>query len=396
MNAPESQGGEAPLPWHLGIYDAHCHPTDTMSSIQLMPSMNARAFAIMATRPEDQELVEHVASAHQISSLRPSDAHGSSPDTDGFIIPSFGWHPWFSHKLFDDQHGALPPESEATRKFAHYQAVLTPPPDDHDFLSDLSDPMPLSKFIAQTRTRLEKHPNALVGEIGLDKSFRIPSSWLTGQKEARNHSLTPGGREGRNLSPYRVHLSHQTKVLRAQLELAGELQRAVSVHGVQAHGYMFDTLQSMWRGHERQVVSNRQRRQAHHVVIAGEGHEKPNDQAPSAKFPPRLCLHSYSGPPDFVSQYVRTQVPIDVYFSFSLVINFSTPASIKTEAVIKAVPPDRLLVESDMHTAGADMDANLEAIVRKVCSLREWTHTQGIEQLGRNWNRFVFGRTHSA
>lgn len=320
------------------------------------------------------------------------------------ILPAFGWHPWFSHQIFEEKEYNGQSSLDAAQKISHYENVLTPPPTSHDFLHALPDPQPLGAFIARTRTYLTRYPLALIGEVGLDRSFRIPEAWLPEQAGGRDESLTPGGREGRRLSPYRVSMHHQKKILLAQLALAGEMHRAVSCHGVQAHGILYETVAQTWKGCERKVVSKRdlKKKKALAERIEGVDEEKEKEEEEEREdsmnattptsYPPRLCLHSYSGPAETIAQYVAPSVPCEVFFSFSTTINtWTEEGNGKVEAAVAAVPDERILVESDLHTAGHRVDRHLEEIVRKICQVKGWGLESGVRRLGRNWGRFAFG-----
>ncbi|RSM20464.1 hypothetical protein CDV31_000688 [Fusarium ambrosium] len=359
-----------PFPWHLPICDAHCHPTDTMSSLSDIPSMRASSLTIMATRAQDQQLV--------------ADAAANTTNPGKVIVPAFGWHPWFSHLLYDDNStpGSVPD------KVAHYAAVLQPEPD-AAFISSLPDPTPISSFIKSTRSLLDSHPNALVGEIGLDKAFRLPQAWKPSDKASRDESLTPGGREGRLLSPHRVRMEHQRSILAAQLRLAAETRRAVSIHGVQAHGVLYETLAATWKGHEKEVITRRKRRL---VAQGAEDFSSDEDEDEDKPYPPRICLHSFSGSVEVLKQYLHPAIPARIFVSLSSAVNLSTEAtSTRTDEVLRALPDESILVESDLHIAGQDMDAALEEMYRHVCEVKGWELEDGVKRIAKNYNDFIHG-----
>lgn len=385
---------EKPFPWDLGVFDAHCHPTDTMDSIPAMAkTMKTRTLTLMATRAQDQPLVAAVADQHGVDK----------------VIPSFGWHPWFSHLIYDDS------EDHQLDKRRHYNAVLAPSPkskEDDDFIAQLPTPQPLSSFIAQTRGYLDARPLALVGEIGLDKAFRLPDH--DPPPEDASLGMTPGRRDGRALSPYRVSMDHQIRILKAQLHLAGELGRAVSVHGVQAPGVLYETLKSTWKGHEKKVVSKRELKKLARGVNEDfsssddddddDGNDDDNARPNKVKkykpkpFPPRICLHSFSAGVQTLQQYVDDRsIPAKIFFSFSLLVNYSTGGHERerkkhvADDVIRACPDNRILLESDLHCAGPEMDDLLEQIYRRVCEVKGWDLREGVRQIKRNYEEFIFG-----
>jgi Tat protein secretion system quality control protein TatD with DNase activity len=365
--------------WQVGICDAHCHPTDIMASVESIGSMKAKVLTVMSTRAQDQHLVAEAATKYALQ-----DKAGINDGS--YIVPAFGWHPWFSHQLYDDTANEADVSVDE-----HYKGVLTPSPDDTNFLDALPKPKALSSFLEETEKRLLEHPLALVGEIGLDRAFRLPvPESVEAKRRGHEHEdgdYTPGSREGRPLSPYRVSMDHQKVILKAQFQLAAKHKRPVSVHSVQAHGVVFDLLQSLWAGHERPSKSKKKRRKS----VAHAHWDEENTEEKPIPYPPRICMHSYSGPVDPLTQFLATTVPADVYFSFSEVVNFSNASSAKVTEVIKAVPADRILIESDVHCAGERMDGLLKKIVVRVCEIKGWSLKDGAQQLRSNWEMFVFG-----
>jgi Tat protein secretion system quality control protein TatD with DNase activity len=390
------------FPWHLGVYDAHCHPTDTMSSIETIQDMKTRVLTVMGTRGEDQDLVISAADKHSVKS---SDAEKWAKEE--CIVPCFGWHPWFSHQMYIDEDGDEQRKTDTLTgdaKLKHYQSVLqpfrdNPSEEDRQIFLSLPNPTPFSVFLAQTRQHLERNPYALIGEIGLDRSFRIPESWTNNADlwARRNHTLTPGGREGRRLTPFRCSPSHQKAICKKQLQLAGELNRGVSVHGVQAHGLVFEVLSDLWKGHELPVLSKRERKKRgqDHPSVENDMSDPTQIEQKAKPYPPRICLHSYSGNASNFKQYLNPAIPAKIFASFSTAINLAdtledeTPAAF--EEIIKTVPDHMVLVESDLHTAGEEMDRRMEDIVRRICRVKGWGLEEGVKQLGKNWRAFAFG-----
>ncbi len=152
----------------------------------------------------------------------------SQPD---FILPAFGIHPWHAHT--------------ATAGWQEKLLIL-----------------------------LEKHPQATIGECGLDTWVSEPS------------------------------IKIQRPIFLAQLRLARELGRPVTLHCLKAWGALFDAFA-----------------------------ETPP--------PPRFLMHSFGGS----IETARRLIPLGAYFSFSG--HFLHPRKSAVLDVFRQLPPERILLETD-------------------------------------------------
>lgn len=85
-------------------------------------------------------------------------------------------------------------------------------------------------MLDEVRANLASFPNAMLGEVGVDRVFRIPIDYFASP---------------RILTPFHIPLSHQLAVLQAQMEVAVELGRNISIHSVKAQQATIDLLGAM-------------------------------------------------------------------------------------------------------------------------------------------------------
>ena len=386
------------------------------------------------------------------------------------VIPGFGWHPWFSYLVWDDEDPELlalwetgEEGWEGEFKVRHFGKVLKGGGGgetgdggrlEKGFVEALGMPRRLrGDVVVELRRNLEFFKNqgrgVVLGEVGLDRGFRLPWPKSYHPPASVSATVSEEGEEGKEkaLSPYKVSMDHQVLVFVAQMKVAGEVGVPASVHGVQAHGTMFDTLRGMWRGWELRVESRREMRERvvrgrklggkerewvdRFLLEDGKGLEEldseveedgngvdedkipppplsnssttatatalpPRPKPPPGPhpFPPRICLHSFSAPPQTLSQYLTnptptTAYPSEVYFSFSTTINSRNKS--RLEEVLGMVPRERVLVESDLHTAGEEMDRVLEGAVEVVRGVKGWSGEEVRRVVGENWGRWVYG-----
>ncbi|PPQ79424.1 hypothetical protein CVT25_002694 [Psilocybe cyanescens] len=215
------------------IVDVHCHPTDAPAGVS-SKSVQRLLISVcaMSTMQSDQHKVKELAL--------------SCPEK---IVPCFGYHPWFSYLI---STGASDPSSSPNKE-QHYRNLFLPtaaptntnadPVHSSDqgkhealeaqfktLLAALPEPRDLASVIAELRENLSSFPNAMLGEVGLDRIFRVPI----------NYFASP-----RVLTPFTIPLAHQVAILEAQMELAVELGRNISIHSVKSQHATTDLLEKM-------------------------------------------------------------------------------------------------------------------------------------------------------
>ncbi|KAG7812106.1 hypothetical protein KL921_001338 [Ogataea angusta] len=178
------------------------------------------------------------------------------------VIPSYGIHPWYSH-LF-----SFVPVNTEEEKRKHYHEILNPLPTE-ELLTNLPMPIYLGDHIRTIERYLEA--GGTIGEIGLDKVFRVPNSGFMGPLE------------GSGLSSCRVSMDHQVSIFETFLRMAQAKNKPVSIHCVGCHGKLFDSVQKI------------------------------------VKSPGLVTLHSYSGSYDQFKLWMK-QYP-DIRLSVSKVLN---------------------------------------------------------------------------
>lgn len=145
-----------------------------------------------------------------------------------------GYHPWFSHCITLDP--SLPKEDHYRRLFLDVQKTITL---EHrtifdDILPTLPLPRSLNDILEEIGHNLSIFPNAMVGEVGMDRSFRVPYDF---------HERP------RRYTPFTVPIDHQITILEAQLDLAIELKRNVSIHSVHLQQATVDLLNRLAKKH---------------------------------------------------------------------------------------------------------------------------------------------------
>jgi Tat protein secretion system quality control protein TatD with DNase activity len=149
------------------------------------------------------------------------------------IASSF--HPWFYHEI---SLSTTAPSKEDHYRSLFLSGTSAAKKEEQfmDLLNVLPEPRTLQDILDTVKANLLAHPTAMLGEVGLDRSFRIGNPPYP--------SPPP-----KKLTPFSTPIAHQVIILEAQLDLAVELKRNVSIHSVGAQQVTVDLLKRMAEKH---------------------------------------------------------------------------------------------------------------------------------------------------
>ncbi|KAG0235670.1 hypothetical protein BGW42_004909 [Actinomortierella wolfii] len=313
----------------------------------------------------------------------------------------------------------------------------------------LPTPRPLGPALQDLWRRLKEHPTALLGEVGLDRTARVPDPDYQEDSNNDGTMADDGGASPKKATPASkttlavTSIEHQLAIVQEQLKIAAELDRAVSFHCVQAYGHWLDFLiretkklatieqqqqpsskkmsarqrrlqqQAEWERHVESTLSDSsdeddsededktlkkkkrdQNQETSHATptAVSPPPPPPPQHTPTVPktLPPRLCMHSYGGSVDMIKAFVKLSPLPKMYFSFSIAINGRLNPS-KFRELILAVPDDRLLIESDYHSPSAVVDATLVEMAERIANIKGWSIEETVERTAKNWHEFVYG-----
>jgi len=260
-----------------------------------------------------------------------------------------GFHPWFTHYI------SL--ETGITRT-EHYSRLFTDARLAHPQVFDrllplLPDPVSLSSVLQDLRRNFDAFPEAMLGEVGLDRAFRVPFDYDSSPRE---------------LTPFTIPFDHQVSILEAQINLAVEMGRNISFHSVKCPAGTQQVLAKM-------------------KVLHGDLWNKIS-----------VDMHS-CGLSAQVWTDIQKKYP-NLFLSLSTVINHKSP---NHRALIAACSPHRVLVESDFN----DIDMCTERtwdMLQTIAEVKGWTVEDGewnddidephwgtVRRLEENWKAFKKG-----
>lgn len=314
------------------LIDVHCHPNlaydgqDLQRVIKEINQLKANKICVMSSDLESQYVIEEI---YKKCSLK--------------VKPAFGLHPWFSHQVcFNDQ-----PESEIS-------PLVLEDEEQELVKSYLPKQIDIVRFLDELKDRLVSIPDSMLGEVGLDKSFKVHTQVPIQNQDMNQEIANQEG--GMRLIKSKVKIEHQIKVLESQIDLAISLRKPISLHGVKCIQEMIQVFNRIKR---RNPISNTIRINWHSPYISADSLQ--------------TLIKNYSS---------------FLYYSYSIRL-YKTELELKRlNELIALTPNDKILIETDWELEPNLIDEKLLQILKVICKVKSWNLLEALAQLERNWTRF--------
>mmetsp|Transcript_13443 Transcript_13443/g.17535 ORF Transcript_13443/g.17535 Transcript_13443/m.17535 type:complete len:350 (-) Transcript_13443:147-1196(-) len=249
--------------------------------------------ALMSTHPRDFPVVRDLVT--RLPEKVNDDGDDDAPAAAAVVIsqplhvvPCYGVHPWFLHELNEKDWESITTVQQQRAMTTTATIKIG------DTSATIGDTAATPTWLHDMEQYLQSDPAAIVGEIGLDGFHFDPvTKDLVSSMEG------------------------QVQAFELQLQLAHDLQRAVSIHTVQCFGPLMETLSTFKK---------------------------------QKQLPPKHYFHAFGGKVGTVDQLLALcgREIGQVYFGFAPIINFKSP---KTADVVRRVGLERILLESDHEDA---------------------------------------------
>lgn len=254
---------------------------------------------------------------------------------------------------------------ESTLNYASSSLNIRPALGIHPWYIESLEKNENNSWLYDLELLLEKHPSALVGEIGLCRA----AQYLRKQKQQPNSDGNT--KESKTKEEW---LKFQSDCFVKQFKLAAKMSRPCTVHCVQQQKLLLDLLKDIVSQHKRKSNKNR---------------SDDTDSQARDILPPAIALHSFSGTPNHVREILKFEKSLNnteendplFYFGFSHYVNVlncgtdneATRESISTSKsaqkakrqnieAIQVVPLNRILAESDVHNSSDVLPGTAGAI----------------------------------
>ncbi|KAI3646138.1 hypothetical protein MP228_009066 [Amoeboaphelidium protococcarum] len=299
---------------------------------QFLTANTGYRMMVMGTQPSDWSIVERIY-------LQNSDQ----------VVPCFGYHPWFAFQLqFNHKNDKL----ESLKQ----QQLESQDRKDQSVVRD--------NWFQQLEQMLQKYPNAVVGEFGLDKIAKTPSHLM---------KIHPGVEQS-------TFKSIQQVIFDQQIHLAWKLNRPVSLHCVQSHEEMLAYFKS-------KVPSKRS-------LVRQYGEDEamlPYTLQQEIKLPPRIMLHSYMGPPQFIEKFCQLPMGVGARFYFSYSSTICGRSMQRLQDSIRNTPSDRLLAETDLGSVDSGLIDAMKDILNVIAQVKSISYDDARQMTIENAIKFQKG-----